>query len=152
MSTKRESSTQWLHPLVRFRAEALIADLHQAQKDGKIKTWFMPFETLRSPIRQAQLYRQGRSEPGAVVTQAEPWASAHQLGLALDIVPYMPKEAGSSLPYRWSWEAPDFDLAFLAQAAVNRGFKKPPNWDNCHIEDPLFDDFQMIGRARYGQG
>lgn len=43
--------------------------------------------TLRSNEEQAALYAQGRSKPGHIVTDAPAGKSAHNYGLALDIVP-----------------------------------------------------------------
>lgn len=43
--------------------------------------------TYRSPAEQAELYAQGRTKPGRIVTYAKPGTSKHELGLALDFVP-----------------------------------------------------------------
>jgi len=43
--------------------------------------------TLRTLDEQAALYAQGRTAPGAIVTNARPGTSAHNFGLALDVVP-----------------------------------------------------------------
>lgn len=43
--------------------------------------------TLRSMEEQAALYAQGRTTPGRIVTNAQPGQSAHNYGLALDVVP-----------------------------------------------------------------
>lgn len=43
--------------------------------------------TYRSPEDQANLYRQGRTRPGKVVTNARPWKSWHQYRVAFDVVP-----------------------------------------------------------------
>lgn len=43
--------------------------------------------TLRSNEEQARLYAQGRTAPGPIVTDAPAGESAHNYGLALDIVP-----------------------------------------------------------------
>jgi peptidoglycan LD-endopeptidase CwlK len=60
------------------------------------------FETARSPERQAELYARGRDpdavDYGRTVTRAMPWQSAHQFGLAADLVF---KVAG-----RWTWSEP----------------------------------------------
>lgn len=56
-----------------------------------------PYVTLgdgeRSYARQAELYAQGRSKPGPIVTRAKPGQSPHQYGLARDLTlhnrPYM---------------------------------------------------------------
>jgi hypothetical protein len=44
------------------------------------------YECYRSAERQARLYAQGRTEPGKIVTKAEPFSSAHQYFLAADII------------------------------------------------------------------
>ena len=43
--------------------------------------------TLRSLEEQATLYAKGRTTPGPIVTNAKPGSSAHNYGLALDVVP-----------------------------------------------------------------
>ena len=43
--------------------------------------------TLRSNAEQEALYAQGRTTPGAIVTDAPPGQSAHNYGLAMDVVP-----------------------------------------------------------------
>ena len=43
----------------------------------------------RTPEEQAALYAQGRTAPGAIVTKAKPWKSAHQYGRAWDAVPLL---------------------------------------------------------------
>ena len=45
--------------------------------------------TLRSMQEQAELYAQGRSKPGRIVTYAKPGQSAHNYGLALDFCPLL---------------------------------------------------------------
>lgn len=43
--------------------------------------------TRRTAEEQAELYAQGRTAPGSIVTNAKPWQSAHQYGRAVDAVP-----------------------------------------------------------------
>lgn len=43
--------------------------------------------TLRSNKEQAGLYARGRTKPGPRVTNAKPGSSAHNYGLAMDVVP-----------------------------------------------------------------
>jgi len=43
------------------------------------------FEGYRSPERQLFLYQQGRTRGGKIVTNAMPWKSPHQAGLAVDL-------------------------------------------------------------------
>jgi peptidoglycan LD-endopeptidase CwlK len=43
--------------------------------------------TLRTNAEQEALYAQGRTTPGPIVTNAKPGTSAHNYGMAIDIVP-----------------------------------------------------------------
>lgn len=49
--------------------------------------------TLRTPKEQAELYAQGRTKPGKRVTNAKPGSSAHNYGLAMDVVPLIAGKA-----------------------------------------------------------
>jgi len=57
-------------------------------------------ETYRDPIRQAKLYASGRTEPGAIITNARPGTSFHEFGRAFDFTFIGP---GFSAPADW-WE------------------------------------------------
>lgn len=43
-------------------------------------------EAIRTPARQDELYRQGRTEGGSIVTKAQAYRSYHQWGCAVDLV------------------------------------------------------------------
>src|SRR5437870_1461312 len=62
-----------------------------------------PFETIRSPSRQSDLYQKGRnpsaSDYGRTVTRAQAYQSAHQFGLACDLVFRL--DTGV-----WTWDEP----------------------------------------------
>src|SRR6266404_7039359 len=70
-----------LRPEVRPMVDAFLADC-VAEKIDLLVTC-----TLRSLIEQEALYAQGRTSPGRIVTNAKPGQSAHNYGLALDVVP-----------------------------------------------------------------
>lgn len=97
------------------------------------------FEGYRPPERQAQLYAQGRSTPGAIVTNARPGFSAHQFGIGVDIVFDGSPDDG----VQWSWEG-DYanhykdEYAVLAVTMKAQGLE----WlgDN-HIESAHFQNF-----------
>jgi len=59
---------------------------------------------LRSRARQAELYAQGRTTPGEIVTYSKPGQSAHQWGLAADVARI---DAEGTL--RWDYTHPDWD-------------------------------------------
>lgn len=60
-----------LHPSTRAKAEAFLDLCAAAGLDVLI------YCTFRSPAEQAQLYAQGRTVPGAIVTNARPGESLH---------------------------------------------------------------------------
>lgn len=87
---KRNNDFNLLHPTVRTAVKNIEKNLQDLQIPFKV------FEAFRSPQRQAELYAQGRTKPGKIVTYAKPWYSYHQYGLAADFVLY---EQG-----QWSWD------------------------------------------------
>lgn len=70
-----------LHPEIRVLADPFLADCKAAGLDLIVTC------TLRSLFEQAALYAQGRTSPGGIVTNAKPGQSAHNFGLAIDVVP-----------------------------------------------------------------
>jgi peptidoglycan L-alanyl-D-glutamate endopeptidase CwlK len=86
----RNADLSLLHPT--FRA-ALVLTLDKLAKEA---IPFKVFEAYRYPERQADLYAQGRTAPGKIVTYAEPWRSYHQYGLGVDLV--------LNLGGQWSWD------------------------------------------------
>ena len=73
--TKRTNSLDFLHPLMRIAATSVIADLDEIDISFKI------FETYRTPERQSHLKAKRPK-----VSNAGPWQSMHQYGLAVDFV------------------------------------------------------------------
>ena len=74
----------------------LLADLEPVTRD--MAAWFLDVCkeleidiivtcTFRSKEKQDALYAQGRTAPGAIVTKARGGESAHNWGMALDVVP-----------------------------------------------------------------
>ena len=118
-----------LYPKFRVLVEAT---LEQANRETKGKfpgfaRWCV-IETFRHPKRQAYLYAQGRTRPGAKVT----WTlkSRHISGLAVDIVPL--KTNGGI----W-WDAPDDLWKILGHAARTNALVWGGNWkkqDKPHVE------------------
>jgi peptidoglycan L-alanyl-D-glutamate endopeptidase CwlK len=69
-----------LHPAMRERAKQFIAE---AARQG---IFLRVTSGLRDFAEQAELYAQGRTKPGAIVTNAKPGTSFHNYGLAIDVV------------------------------------------------------------------
>jgi peptidoglycan L-alanyl-D-glutamate endopeptidase CwlK len=87
----RNSDPACLHPLFREKARELLERLTSESIPFRL------FEGFRPPERQLYLYAQGRTRPGPIVTNARPWSSYHQYGLAGDFVLF---ENGA-----WSWDS-----------------------------------------------
>jgi len=69
-----------LLPLVERKAKELVQSMNNIGLPIRIT------EGYRSPERQAELYAQGRTKPGAIVTNAKAGESYHNYGLAFDVV------------------------------------------------------------------
>lgn len=114
-----------LHP--RFRA-ALAGLLQKAAAEDRP---FKLFEAFRTPERQQWLFEQGRTRPGSIVTQAEPWQSFHQYGLGADLVLFINGQ------WTWSDAGPLAEhwnsLPLLAQEFGLRTLK----WEAPHVEWPV---------------
>lgn len=69
-----------LHPKIRANAFRFVADARR-QGINLIVT-----SSLRTIEEQNELYKQGRSKPGGIVTNAKGGTSYHNYGLAIDVV------------------------------------------------------------------
>lgn len=76
-----------LHPAARRRAAAFIEAARRAGIDLLVTS------TYRDHASQAALYAQGRTAPGAKVTNAKPGQSWHNWRCALDVVPVVAGKA-----------------------------------------------------------
>ncbi|MGH8314021.1 MAG: M15 family metallopeptidase [Steroidobacterales bacterium] len=65
-------------------ADALLAQLAQRNLSARLG------QTLRTFAQQNQLYAQGRTAPGSIVTNARGGDSLHNYGLAFDILMFAP--------------------------------------------------------------
>jgi len=105
-------------------------DIKQFQKYAAyLGVPFRVTEGYRSNLRQSELYAQGRTKPGRIVTNAKPGESLHNYGVAFDVVPLegynIPERKwlvlgtiGKLMGYEWGgdWESfidkPHFELTF----------------------------------------
>lgn len=92
----RVATLDLLRPDFGERLGALLAACHDEGLPLKV------FESIRSPARQSHLYEIGRdpsaADYGRTVTHARAYESAHQYGLAADLVFYVDG--------KWTWDAP----------------------------------------------
>lgn len=97
---------QLLHPKLRSEAGAIYSEIEQALKGRAICRFAY---TLRTFAEQDALYAQGRTKPGARVTNAKGGQSYHNYGLAIDIV-LLKDTDGNGTFETASWETNvDFD-------------------------------------------
>lgn len=125
----RDTDLGKLHPMARASVQALLEDLRAASIPMGV------FEAFRSPERQQALFAKGRNAAGividkhAVVTQARPFESYHQYGLAVDIVIQRqgvnPWDTGSSETRTW-WQK-------MHQLADKNGLE-PLSWEMPHVQ------------------
>ena len=120
---KRDTDLAHLHPLVRAKVEKVQKELDKANIPMRV------FEAFRSPERQAYLYAKGRTAPGSRVTNAGPWQSYHQYGMAADFVRF---ENG-----KWNWndstpqQNKEWDQFHdIARAAG----LEPLSWERPHVQ------------------
>lgn len=128
-----ESRINTLHPKVREKARQFI---NKAEKQG-IKLRIT--SAYRTWAEQTELYAQGRTKPGSIVTNAKAGESSHNFGTAIDVVPIVNGNAdwntdwnkiaviGKSLGFAWGgdWvsfkDKPHFEMNFgntLAQLRI----------------------------------
>lgn len=123
-----------LHPSMLGKVRLLIENLDVLHHRGETHEWRV-FETYRSPQRQRDLYNQGRTTAGKKVTNARPWASPHQYGLALDIV--------GVDGHGWSWDN-ELDWPILKREAERLGLGVPIEWDRAHVEAPWWQKLKNL--------
>lgn len=118
-------SLEDLHPDFAIRVTAWIAEV-EAERDWSL----LVYGTFRSPVDQADEFTAGRSK-------APPWASAHQFGLGVDVVPVQNKLA------LWKYDLKGWE--WLAAMAAKRGIDWPAmrsKWmkrvDPYHFQHPDF--------------
>jgi len=96
----------FLHPALRNEALEIYSDIAEALK-GKAICRFA--YTLRTFAEQNDLYAQGRTKAGKIVTNAKGGESYHNYGLAIDIVLLKDTDGNGSFETA-SWETNvDFD-------------------------------------------
>ena len=81
MDSESEAKLQLVCPVLAFKVQSLAEMMELAGEPIQVVQGF------RSWAEQAKLYRQGRGDPGEIVTNAPPGHSYHEFGLAVDCCP-----------------------------------------------------------------
>lgn len=130
----------FLVPHFQDRLRVVLQELEGLYVRGQVGCQFRVFETYRSPQRQLQLMRMGKSK-------ALPWQSAHQFGVAADVVPWIIDPANTK-GGRWTWEPADRQaFSYLRGAALKAGLDCPIAWDRAHVQHS-----GMLAQARMALG
>lgn len=107
-----------LAPFVKVKIELALSTLQKQGHNVHL------FEGYRSPERQNELYEQGRSKPGKIVTKARGFFSFHQFGLACDLV-------GKTPDGEWTWE---IDYRPIIEECKKHGFTSLEPMERDHVE------------------
>ena len=129
-----------LQPLLQVKAKYFLNLCEQEWPGGDVDVIIT--NTLRSLDEQQALYDQGRSKPGKIVTWAKPGSSAHNYGLAFDIVPL---RLGKPV-----WGTKGADLA-LWQRCGQLGETLGLEWGGRWLKKPDMPHFQIPNWRSYVQ-
>lgn len=91
---------------------------------------------LRTFADQAELYAQGRTSPGKIVTEARPGYSYHNFGVAADLVPGIRGEAA----WTPNWDPESADFATMIRVGIGLGLVSGSEWT---FKD--YPHFQLAG-------
>lgn len=94
-------NTQKINPTFLALCEKLVANCSVLGYD------YYAISGYRSPEEQATIYAQGRTTPGKIVTNAPPFSSLHQFGLAIDFCKDQDMTKDGLQP---SWNIADYEL------------------------------------------
>ena len=137
-----------LHPMVRGKAKEFII---RAEKELGIKLRVV--SALRTWAEQNNLYAQGRTSPGNIVTKAKGGESLHNFGLAIDVVEIKNGKAiwnnlnwnriadlGKQIGFRWGgdWKTfkdkPHFEIRFGKSLAQLRALYQSGNREGEYVK------------------
>ena len=129
-----------LHPLVREKARQFI---NRVEKELGIK--LRVTSTLRTYAEQNELYAQGRTKSGAIVTNAKGGESNHNFGTALDVIPIVNGQPDWSTKH---WQ----EIATIGKSV---GFQWGGDWkglvDKPHFEMQFGNSLAQL-RQKYESG
>lgn len=121
-----------LHPVVRSAATALI------ERCYKLNISILITQGLRTIAEQDALYAQGRTKPGAIVTNARGGYSYHNFGLAVDFALLLPN--GSSVSWDMCRDGNNNQIADwqeVVKEAKGLGFEWGGDWTSFK-DYPIF--------------
>jgi|LakMenEpi03Aug12_release.lakeMendotaPanAssembly.Ray.scaffolds.fasta_scaffold223644_2 hypothetical protein len=137
-----ERNIERLHPKVRDKAREFI---NKVEKELGIK--LRATSTLRTYAEQDELYAQGRTKKGGIVTNAKGGQSNHNFGTALDVVPIVDGKA--------DWKTSADTWSKIAKIGKAVGFDWGGDWksftDKPHFEMNFGNSLAQM-RKKYESG
>lgn len=100
------------------------------------------FETFRARERQSELFAQGRTKPGRIITKADAGDSMHQYGLAADVVMWISD--------KWNWSATEHykKLVPIMESVGLRGGYKWGDWPHWELDgSPSIADLKQLHKT-----
>ena len=128
MDSISEARLKEIHPYVASKVKELADRLLLEIIEIRV------VQGLRTYGYQAQLYEQGRSTPGNIVTNCKPGHSYHNFGLAVDVCPFVGGKA--------DWDDTHPAWKRIADLAVSIGFVAGANFQHF-VDKP---HLQMTGK------
>ena len=126
MNTASENRLKKVHPELAGRIRTVVAALSQAGINIEI------VQGLRTFAEQDDLFRQGRTKKGLVVTNARGGQSNHNYGLAVDVVPFVDGKP--------NWKAPNAIWMAIGHEGGKVGLEWGGSWkkfiDKPHLQLP----------------
>lgn len=126
MNTTSENRLKKVHPELASRIRAVAATLAQAGINIEV------VQGLRTFAEQDELFKQGRTKPGLVVTHAKGGQSNHNYGLAVDVVPFVDGKP--------NWNAPNSVWVAIGHEGGKLGLEWGGDWkkfiDKPHLQLP----------------
>lgn len=126
-----------LYPAFSAKVQAIVSEMNAWCEKNWVGRGAMIAEGFRTTGRQQELYRQGRTTPGQIVTEKNGTSnpSNHQSCLAVDIV--------GSKNGNPTWDCPKAFWDYLQHCAHVHGVTSGSDWvtfkDQPHVEHPTSD-------------
>lgn len=129
-----------LEPEFKILVEQLLTAAHNVTG----RKWVIT-DGRRTMQEQTNLYAQGRTTQGRIVTKAPAGSSPHNFGYGADLAPLTPD--GKAV----DWSAPDIVWKQMADIAVEMGLTAGAYFksivDKPHVEMPVWKEKQALWKA-----
>ena len=136
MDAISESRLVGIYPVLADKIRAMAAQL---ESEGTV---IRVTQALRTAEQQNELYAQGRTVPGNIVTNCRGGFSYHNFGLAVDCVPSLPGNT-----YIPDWNASHPTWKRMEEIGQSLGLTVGANWRTF----PDAPHFQLTGRFPVGE-